>query len=59
MKEFRIVDEENNVYGEFDGVVDACKEARRLGCKVHVVDVKKKSFKEELSETVIDYMVNR
>lgn len=59
MKEFRTVDSDNNVYGEFDGIIDACREAKQLGCKIHVMDVKNKRFKEELSENVINYMANR
>ena len=59
MKEFRIVDNENNVYGEFDGIVFACREAKKLGCKVLQMDVKTKTVKEIISEKVIDYMANR
>lgn len=59
MKEFRIVDNENNVCGEFDGIVSACREAKRLGCKVLQMDMKTKTVKEELSEKVVDYMANR
>ena len=59
MKEFRIVDNEDNVYGEFDGIVSACREAKRLGCKVLQMDMKTKTIKEELSEKVVDYMASR
>lgn len=59
MKEFRIVDNENNVYGEFDGIVSACKEAKRLGCKVLQMDMKSKTVRETISEEVVNYMVNR
>lgn len=59
MKEFRIVDNENNVYGEFDGIVSACKEAKRLGYKVLQMDMKSKTVRETISEEVVNYMVNR
>ena len=59
MKEFRIVDNEDNVYGEFDGIVSACREAKRLGCKVLQMDMKTKTVKEVLSEKVVDYMASR
>ena len=59
MKEFRIVDTENNVYGEFDGIVSACKEAKRRGCKVLQMDMKSKTVKETISEEVVNYMVNK
>ena len=59
MKEFRIVDNENNICGEFDGIVSACKEAKRLGYKVLQMDMKSKTVKETISEEVVNYMVNR
>ena len=59
MKEFRIVDDENNVYGEFDGIVSACKQAKRLGYKVLQMDMKSKTVKEIISENVVDYMSSR
>ena len=59
MKEFRIVDNENNICGEFDGIVSACKEAKRLGCEVLQMDMKSKTVKETISEEVVNYMVNR
>lgn len=59
MKEFRIVDNENNVYGEFDGIVSACKEAKRRGCKVLQMDIKNKIVKEIISETVVNYMASK
>ena len=59
MKEFRIVDNENNICGEFDGIVSACKEAKRLGCKVLQMDMKSKTVKETISDEVVNYMVNK
>ena len=59
MKEFRIVDNEKNICGECDGIVSACKEAKRLGCKVLQMDMKSKTVKETISEEVVNYMVNR
>ena len=59
MKEFRIIDNENNICGEFDGIVSACKEAKRLGCKVLQMDMKYKTVRETISEEVVNYMANR
>lgn len=59
MKEFRIVDRENNVYGEFDEIVSACREAKRLGCKVLQMDMKTKKVKETISEKVVNYMASK
>ena len=59
MKEFRIVDNENNVYGEFDGIVSACKEAKRIGCKVLQMDMNTKTVKETISEKVVNCMASK
>lgn len=59
MKEFRIVDDKNNIRGEFDGIVQACREAKKNGYKVHVMNLRTKEIKEILSDNVIDYMASR
>lgn len=56
MKEFRLVNEERNCYGEFDCAVTACKEAAKIGCKVLCMNVRTGKVKEEFSKETIDFL---
>ncbi|WP_099467784.1 hypothetical protein [Konateibacter massiliensis] len=59
MKEFRVVDEDMNVYGEFDGIVAACRESNKVsGTSVYVMDLKTKTIKEILSDKTVEYFAN-
>ena len=56
MKEFRLVDDERNCYGEFDCAVTACKEAAKIGCNVLCMNVRTGKVKEKFSKETIDFL---